>query len=171
MNYLAKIDTNTSGPRYDVTPLFADYAAFSAVVDDLAAPFADVEIDLVAGIDALGFILGTAVALRLQKGFLAIRKRGKLPVKVNRVAFVDYSGQQKALEIRADALIAGMNVLLVDEWVETGAQVKAAVELVEMMDGRIAGIATINMDDNKTTRQLRQLYRVFAAVDLTEQKM
>lgn len=165
MHYLARIDTETSGSRYDVTPLFADYDAFSAVVNDLAAPFADAEIDLVAGIDALGFILGTAVALRLQKGFLAIRKGGKLPVEVNRVEFVDYTGRQKALEIRADALKAGMNVLLVDEWVETGAQMKAAIELVEMMDGRIAGIATINMDDNKTTRQLRQQYRVFAAAD------
>ncbi|HFE66484.1 MAG TPA: hypothetical protein ENJ93_04395 [Chloroflexi bacterium] len=47
------IDTNTSGVRYDVTPLFADYAAFSAVVDDLAAPFTDVEIDLAAGIAAI----------------------------------------------------------------------------------------------------------------------
>ena len=168
MNYLARIDTDTSGLRCDVTPLFADYAAFTAVVNDLAAPFVDTEIDLVAGIDALGFILGTAVALRLQKGFLAIRKGGKLPVKVNRVAFVDYTGQQKALEIRTDALKAGMNVLLVDEWVETGAQVKAAIELVEMQNGRIAGIATINIDDNKATRQLRQQYRVFAAADSKE---
>ncbi len=168
MNYLALIDTETSGSRYDVTPLFADYAAFSAVVDDLAAPFVDVGIDLVAGIDALGFILGTAVALRLKKGFLAIRKGGKLPVKVNRVEFVDYTGQQKALEIRANALKAGMDVLLVDEWVETGAQVRAAVELVEMMHGRVAGIATINMDDNKMTRQLRQQYQVFAAADPKE---
>jgi len=62
MNYLTLIDTETLGLRYDVTPLFADYAAFTAVVDDLAAPFADVEIDLVAGIDALGDILGTAVS-------------------------------------------------------------------------------------------------------------
>ena len=168
MNYLALIDTETSGSRYDVTPLFADYAAFTAVVNDLAGPFMDEEVDLVAGIDALGFILGTAVALRLKKGFLAIRKGGKLPVEVNRVAFVDYTGRQKALEIRTDALKAGLNVLLVDEWVETGAQVKAAVELVEMMDGRIAGIAAINMDDNKATQQLRQQYPVIAAADPKE---
>ncbi len=168
MNYLALIDTETSGLRCDVTPLFADYAAFAAVVNDLAAPFADAKIDLVAGIDALGFILGTAVALRLQKGFLAIRKGGKLPVEVNRVEFVDYTGRRKALEIRADALKAGTNVLLVDEWVETGAQVKAAVELVERMNGRIAGIAAINVDDNKVTQQLQQQYRVFAAADAKE---
>ena len=165
MDYLQRIDTNTSGQRYDVTPLFTDYAAFAAAVADLATPFADEAVDLVAGIDALGFILGTAVAMRLQKGFLAIRKGGKLPVKVNRVRFVDYTGQQKALEIRTDGLDPGANVLLVDEWVETGAQAKAAIKLVEMQNGRIAGIATINMDNNKTTRQLRQQYRVFAVGD------
>jgi adenine phosphoribosyltransferase len=168
MNYLEQIDTNTSGLRYDVTPLFADYDAFSAVVNDLVAPFVDVEIDLVAGIDALGFILGTAVAMRLQKGFLAIRKGGKLPVKVNRVEFVDYTGQQKALEIRTNGLNPGTNVLLVDEWVETGAQLKAAIELVEMQNGRVAGIATINMDVNKTTQLLQQQYLVVAVGDPKE---
>ena len=157
MNYLERIDTETSGLRCDVTPLFADYVAFTAVVDDL-----------VDGIDALGFILGTAVALHLQKGFLAIRKGGKLPVKVNRVQFVDYTGQQKALEMRSDGLNPGTRVLLVDEWVETGAQVKAAIELVEMMGGRVAGIGTIKMDDNKITRRLRQQYRVFAVGDPKE---
>ncbi|NKQ35792.1 MAG: hypothetical protein HF973_09280 [Chloroflexi bacterium] len=123
---------------------------------------------MVAGIDALGFILGTAIALHLQKGFLAIRKGGKLPVEANRVEFVDYTGQKKALEMRSDGLNPGTRVLLVDEWVETGAQVKAAIELVEMMDGRIAGIATINMDDNQATQQLRQRYRVVAVSELKE---
>ncbi|MCP4426558.1 MAG: adenine phosphoribosyltransferase, partial [Chloroflexi bacterium] len=147
MNYLKRIDTNTSGQRYDATPLFANYAAFVAAVADLAAPFANESVDLVAGIDALGFILGTAVAAHLQKGFLAIRKKGKLPVAVHSVEFVDYSSQQKGLEIRTNAFPPGTNVLLVDEWIETGTQVKAAIELVGRMNGRIAGIATLNMDD------------------------
>ena len=91
-NYLALINHQTQGPRCDVTPLFGDYAAFSALLDDLVAQPGVIECDVVAGIDALGFILGTALALRMRKGFIPIRKGGKLPVPTDAVAFIDYSG-------------------------------------------------------------------------------
>jgi len=159
MNYLQRIDTNTTGNRYDVTPLFADYEAFTALVNDLAAPFVDAEIDLIAGIDALGFVLATAVSTKLHKGILTIRKGGKLPVPTDRISFVDYSGEQKSLEIRADAPLSGKNVLLVDEWIETGAQIRAAVQLIEGKNGRVAGIASINIDENEATRTLQKQYR------------
>jgi adenine phosphoribosyltransferase len=158
-NYLRLIDTNTAGVRYDVTPLFSDYEAFTALVEDLARPFANTASDYVAGIDALGFILGTAVALRLQKGFVPIRKGGKLPVAVHRVAFVDYSGEAKSLEVRHDALPPGQKVLLVDEWVETGAQMQAAARLIERLGCAVIGVAAINMDDNAASGRLRETYR------------
>jgi hypothetical protein len=79
-NYLHLIDTSIQGPRYDVTPLFTDYRAFVALLDDFQQRLAKVQFDLVAGIDALGFILGTALALRVEKGLVPIRKGGKLPV-------------------------------------------------------------------------------------------
>jgi len=120
-DYLRLIDTHTRGPRCEVTPLFADAAAFAALVSDLVAPFDAVKIDLVAGIDALGFILGTAIAIRLGKGFIPIRKGGKLPVQADRVDFVDFTGQSKSLELRAGAVQPGVKILLVDEWIETGA--------------------------------------------------
>ena len=159
MDYLGLIDIHTMGNRYDVTPLFANYEAFTALVTDLAAPFADVDIDLVAGIDALGFVLATAVSRHLHKGILTIRKGGKLPVPTDRISFVDYSGEQKSLEIRADAPLSGKNVLLVDEWIETGAQMRAAVQLIEEKNGRIAGIASINIDENEATLALQKQYR------------
>lgn len=127
-------------------------------MDDLARRFADVEIDRVAGVDALGFILGTALAFRLQKGFLPIRKGGKLPTHVERADFVDYRQERKSLEIRADAVTRGERILIVDEWIETGAQMKAAIELVERLGGTVAGVATINMDENNLTRALREKY-------------
>jgi adenine phosphoribosyltransferase len=130
-DYLRLIDTRTSGPRCDVTPVFADFAAFAQLVADLASPFRSTPIDYVAGIDALGFILGTAIALHLQKGFLPIRKRGKLPVAVATTEFVDYTGQAKSLELREGSLREGDHVLIVDEWVETGAQMQAAIDLNE----------------------------------------
>ncbi len=157
-DYLRLIDTHTSGPRYDITPLFADYAALTALAADLAAPFVAEKIDFVAGIDALGFIIGTAVALHLQKGFLPVRKGGKLPVPANTVDFTNYAGEERFLELRTSALKPGSRVLLVDEWIDTGAQVAAAAELIEQQGGVIAGIASINMDFNEQTRLLQERY-------------
>jgi len=156
--YLLLIDTHGVG-RYDVTPLFADAAAFAALLDDLARPFADIPVDLVAGIDALGFILGAALATRLGTGFVPVRKGGKLPVPTDSVSFVDYSRASKSLELRRQAVAPNTRVLLVDEWIETGVQVRAAIELIERQGGVIAGIATVSMDDNAATRALRACYR------------
>ena len=156
--YLKYIDTNTPGPRCDVTPVFANPEAYTALVADLAQPFADLEINYVAGIDALGFILGMAVAMHLKKGFLTIRKGGKLPVPVISRNFIDYTGFEKTLELRTDILATGHRVLLVDEWIETGAQVTAASRLLEDQGAEVIGIATINMDENPTTRKLRETY-------------
>jgi len=163
--YLDLIDTATDGSRYDVTPLFGDYRAFSALVDDLVGMCASVAFDCVAGIDALGFILGAAIAMRTEKGFVPLRKGGKLPVQSDAAYFVDYTGQQKSLEIRRDALQPGSRVLLVDEWVETGAQIKAAIELLEKQGATVAVIATINVDDNELTRPLRNGYRFVSVWD------
>jgi adenine phosphoribosyltransferase len=156
--YLALIDRDTSGNRCDVTPLFGDYAAFSALVDDLAALVEPLAFDVVVGIDALGFILGAALALRMQRGFVPIRKGGKLPVAVDSVECVDYTGQRKTLELRPGALAPGTRALLVDEWIETGAQVRAAIQLIEGQGGVIAGIATLHMDDDEATEPLRARY-------------
>ena len=157
-DYLRLIDTETGGPRNDVTPLFADHAAFASLVDDLLDGFACTPFDLVAGIDALGFILGAAMALKAGKGFIPVRKGDKLPVPVDRVTFVDYTGEQKALEVRQDAIEEGVRVLVVDEWIETGAQVGAAIELIEGRGGIVVGIASIAMDENPRTEALRARY-------------
>jgi adenine phosphoribosyltransferase len=158
-NYLRLVDTHTQGRRYDVTPLFADPQAFAALVEDLIHPFAEIESDCVAGIDALGFILGAAIAVRLDKGFVPIRKGGKLPVQTDTAKFVDYTAQKKSLELRIGAIRSGTRVLVVDEWVETGAQVQAAIELLERQGGVVIGVATINMEDNAITRLLRSKYQ------------
>jgi adenine phosphoribosyltransferase len=157
-SYLRLIDTRGMG-RYDVTPLFADAAAFATLLDDLARPFADGSIDVVAGIDALGFILGAALATRLGTGFVPLRKGGKLPVPADSASFVDYTGYTKSLELRRAAIPPGAHVLLVDEWIETGAQIRAAIGLIEGQGGAVAAIVTIAMDDNATTQALRAGYR------------
>ena len=157
-DYLKLIDTDTPGPRCDVTPLFANSVAFSALIADLTRPFEAQDFNYVAGIDALGFILGTAAAIQLKKGFIPIRKGGKLPVPVQSRQFIDYTGLQKTLELRADILKPGDRVLLVDEWIETGAQMTSAITLLESEGAEIIGIATINIDHNPATQALIEKY-------------
>ena len=160
MDYLALIDrSKLHYKRSDVTPIFADPAAFAALVGDLVAPFRDAGVQRVVGTDALGFIVGTAVALRLGVGFVPVRKAGKLPVKKETAAFRDYSGEEKSLELRADPWPAGTRVLLVDEWIETGTQARAAAELVERAGGVIVGIAAIAFRRNERTAPLWERYR------------
>jgi adenine phosphoribosyltransferase len=144
--YLDLIDRNTTGNRCDVTPLFADPAAFAEALDDLVRRIGETPFDVVIGVDALGFILGTGVALRMGMGLVVVRKGGKLPVACDAEAFVDYTGQAKRLEMRFDALRQGMRVLIVDEWVETGAQIRAVAALVERRGAVVAGVAAINID-------------------------
>lgn len=159
--YLSKIDTATTGRRYDVTPLFADEQAFSQLVADLAQPLKGTELDAVACIDALGFILGTAIAGRLGLPVIPIRKGGKLPVAGEALEFEDYSGERKRLEIRRGLLRHGARVLLVDEWIETGAQIAVAAELIERQGATIAGIAAIRMDRCDRTAELASRYPVY----------
>jgi adenine phosphoribosyltransferase len=170
-DYLLLIDIQTSGARCDVTPVFADTAAFAQLVADLAYPFESDPIHYVAGIDALGFILGTAIAFHLKKGFIPIRKKGKLPASVATADFVDYTGLTKSLELRKGSVLPGDHVLVVDEWIETGAQMNAAIGLIESEGGVVSGIVTINMDFNPLTERLRKKYRCQAVwFDMLENK-
>lgn len=116
--HLRLIDRSGVG-RYDVTPLFAGTIAFSALLDDMLAACADLEFDLVAGVDALGFMLGAGLAARSHEGLLPVRKGGKLPVPADRMPFVDYTGERKSLEIRSDAITPGQRALVTDEWIKT----------------------------------------------------
>jgi adenine phosphoribosyltransferase len=168
--YLHLIDTNTLGNRCDVTPLFSDPEAFSRLIDDLSTPFNSKEIDYIAGIDALGFIIGTAISIRFKKGFIPIRKHGKLPVSVEKREFVDYTGEKKALEIRKGIIKPGDRVLLVDEWIETGAQIRAAIDLIEQEGGVIIGITTINIDNNSTMEEINKKYNCHAIWNNMKQK-
>lgn len=154
------IDRKTSGNRYDVTPIFSDREAFQQLISDLSTPFLKSNVDLIAGIDALGFILGSAVAQDMRRGFIPIRKGGKLPVETDSVEFTDYSGELKSLEIRRDFSLKNKRILLVDEWIETGAQVKAAISLLENKGATIIGISTINIDLNENTSDLLKRYKV-----------
>lgn len=147
--------------RYDVARLFADAQTLGAVVEDFADPFRGDAPDAVAGIDALGFVFGTGVALDLGVGFIPIRKADKLPIPEAdrlRVELTDYTGGRKALEIDATALRNDSRVLVVDDWMETGAQMAAATTLVERAGATVTGITVLDAEGTKRSRALAAEY-------------
>ena len=121
--YLPHMAPNVKGGKFswlDPSTMYINARVFHALLDDLVAPFHSDDVDVVAGFDAAGFVLGTALATRLGKGFLTIRKSGKLPVETDSVEFVNYSGRRQHLELRTPAFSPGTRVLLVDQWVGNG---------------------------------------------------
>ena len=125
----------------DIGPLLANADAFAAAVKGLAESYPG-EVDLVAGIDARGFIFGAAVARELGVGFLPIRKGGKLPGDVEREAYsLEYG--EAVLEVAADLVPERARVLLVDDLIATGGTAVAAVELVRRAGGEVVHAAFV----------------------------
>jgi adenine phosphoribosyltransferase len=124
----------------DVTPLLADPKAMESVINAIAELGKDV--DLVAGIEARGFVLASAVAHKLNKGFIPIRKKGKLPYKTHSQ---DYGLEYGAgtLEIHTDAVATGQKVLLIDDVLATGGTLTAATQLIEKCGGTVPEVALL----------------------------
>ncbi|MDD9728160.1 adenine phosphoribosyltransferase [Roseovarius sp. SK2] len=126
----------------DVTTLFADPRGLRLAVDQLLHPYAGMEIDKVVGLEARGFILGGAVAHQLGKGFVPIRKKGKLPGAVISEEYqLEYG--EAIVEIHDDAIAPGEKVLLVDDLLATGGTAEAGIRLIERLGGEIVGCAFV----------------------------
>ena len=130
----------------DITPLLADHAAFTAVIDALAAAGRDESgatvVDKVVGMEARGFILAAPVALALGTGFVPVRKAGKLPRETHAVSYALEYGEA-TLELHRDAIAPGERVLLVDDVLATGGTVAATRQLVESCGGEAVGVAVL----------------------------
>jgi len=139
----------------DITTLIADPVGFRASVDGLLVPFLTADIDLVVGIEARGFILGGAVAHELGRGFVPIRKKGKLPWKtINQDYELEYGVD--TIEIHEDAITEGQKVLVIDDLIATGGTASAAIELVRRSGGEVVSAAfVIDLPDLGGARKLR----------------
>ncbi len=125
----------------DLTPVLADARGLAVVTDALAEISAGA--DLVAGVDARGFLLGAAVATRLGSGVLAVRKGGKLPPPVHSQSYALEYGTA-TLEIPADGIdIAGLNVVVIDDVLATGGTLAAAVRLLELGGANVIAAAVV----------------------------
>ena len=124
----------------DITPLLADARLFSGSVDLLTAGFKPGTVDAVVGIDARGFIFAAAAAVRLQAGFVPIRKKGKLPHQTHEQDY-DLEYGTATVAVHVDALKPASRVLLIDDLLATGGTAAAAAALVHRLGARILEIS------------------------------
>ncbi len=124
----------------DITPLLADSKALNLVISTLAERLSKLEIDYVAGIEARGFIIGAALSNELQKGFLPIRKPGKLPREVFKQSYqLEYGSD--SLEIHTNLIPRNSKILIVDDVLATGGTAVAAGKLILDLDCQVSAFA------------------------------
>ncbi|WP_086826345.1 adenine phosphoribosyltransferase [Allokutzneria sp. NRRL B-24872] len=151
----------------DLSPLLADAEGFRVVVEEMAAHGADSDggVDVVVGIEARGFLLGAAVALRLGLGVVGVRKPGKLPAVAHRVDYALEYGTA-TLELPEGTLRRGARALVVDDVLATGGTVEAACSLVEHAEAEVSAVsvvmelAALNGRERLAGRKVRSLLTV-----------
>lgn len=126
----------------DLMPLFADGRAFHRVIDGIAEHYGADSFDVVAGVEARGFVVAAALAYASGVGVVPVRKAGKLPRRVLAASYeLEYG--EATLEVHEDAFVAGQRVLVVDDVLATGGTAGAALELVERAGGRVVGFTVL----------------------------
>ena len=141
---------------HDITPVLQSAEYFRLLVDLLVYRYMGQKVDVVAGLDARGFIIGAALAYQLNVGFVPIRKKGKLPFDtVSQSYALEYG--EATVEIHTDAIRPGARVLLVDDVVATGGTMLAGVELIRKLGGEVIEAAAIleftDLDGGKKIRE------------------
>ena len=152
----------------DITTLLKDPVGFRLVIDNFTQRYikGDISIDLIVGIEARGFIIGGALSYTLGKGFVPIRKMGKLPAEVVRHEYELEYGKD-TVEVHKDAIGKGARVLVVDDLLATGGTALAAASLVEKLGGSVSELAFIvNLPDVGGYAKLKNRgYGVFCLED------
>ena len=126
----------------DITTLLKDANAFNYVIDKFHERYKDAHIDFVAGIESRGFIIGGALASKLHKGFIPIRKEGKLPHKTEKESYeLEYG--RATVEVHVDAIPRGSKILLIDDLIATAGTLIASINLIQKLGGKVVECAVI----------------------------
>lgn len=145
----------------DITPLLSDSQAFNMVINLLADRYMKHHVDHVVGVEARGFILGAALAYKLNTGLILVRKPGKLPAETLQAAYeLEYGMDQ--LEVHRDAVTPGERVVLVDDVIATGGTIGAALDLIKGLQCEIVELAFLIELTALKGRQRLQDYHVFS---------
>jgi len=150
----------------DITTLLKDPEGFNHMIDLFVERYKNNKPDIIAGIEARGLIIGSALAHRLGIGFVPIRKPNKLPAEKE---FVEYKTEYSTdkIEIHKDAIEPGMNVLVADDLIATGGSLLAACQLIEKLGGKVMECAVvIDLPDLKGSEKIQNAgYKVFKLLD------
>ncbi len=127
---------------YDITTLLKDKRGFGETIEALQRHYRNTSVDVVVGIEARGYFFAPAMALALEAGFVPVRKPKKLPHTVRSIEYeLEYGTDQ--LEIHADAIEPGQNVLIIDDVLATGGTASAVARLVQLLGGKVAGLGFV----------------------------
>jgi adenine phosphoribosyltransferase len=150
----------------DITSVWKHPEAFEACTTLFAEHYRGLPIDLIVGVESRGFVIGSAFAARVGKGFVPVRKRGKLPGAVHSHEYELEYGTD-CVEIHKDAVAPGQSVLLMDDLLATGGTLLASIELLRKMGAKVAGCAVvIDLPDIGGGRRLREAgHEVFSLLE------
>ncbi|MCP4724037.1 MAG: adenine phosphoribosyltransferase [bacterium] len=152
---------------FDITTVLRDAEAFKYVIDTFNEQYKDMGFDLIAGIEARGFIFASALALKMNKGLILLRKPGKLPADTYKEEYALEYGTN-AIEMHKDAVESGERVLLIDDLLATGGTLEAACKIIEKADGKIVGIGLMIELDFLNGKEKVKDYPLYSMVNVTE---
>ena len=143
----------------DITPLLQSPEHLRLALDKMADKIADVDFDLVAGPESRGFIFGVPLSYNLQKGFIPVRKKGKLPHEtIGKTYNLEYG--TATIEIHKDAIAAGKKVVIIDDLLATGGTCRALVDLIEEVGGEVVGMVFLIELEALKGREMFKNYNV-----------
>ena len=147
----------------DITPLLENPQAFRQAIDQLVEPYRNQQIDLIAAIEARGYLLAAPIAYSLGIGMVPVRKPGKLPFTTVRQEYTLEYGTN-TLEMHADAVKTGQRVLIIDDVIATGGSAKATANLIERVGGTVAGFSFLIELDFLNGRQVLTDYNIHSVL-------
>lgn len=147
----------------DITTLLKDKEAFNYSLDLLEEALGGLEFDYIVGIESRGFIFGAPLADRLNKGFVPVRKPGKLPGEIEKISYdLEYGNNE--LEMHKDAIGKGDRVIIVDDLIATGGSAKAAAKLVETLGAEVTAFEFLIELEDLNGRDVLKDYKVISLV-------
>jgi adenine phosphoribosyltransferase len=175
MNKSDKIDLKSKVRRipefkgvtfWDITPILKNQTCFRECINQLADHYRGKKIDVIVSNEARGFIIGAPLAYELGVGFVPVRKKGKLPYKCVELTYKkEY--ESDTIEMHQDAIEKGQNVLIIDDLLATGGTVKANIDLVEKLGGKVVGLGfLIELGYLDGRKLLGDKHEIFSLIDL-----
>lgn len=148
----------------DITTLLKDREAFKETLNLMEDALKDIEFDYIIGIESRGFLFGAPLADRMKKGFIPVRKPGKLPADIEKVSYdLEYGANE--LEIHKDAINKGDRVIIIDDLIATGGSAQATAKLIESLGGEIAGFEFLIELTSLKGRELLKDYKVKSIIE------